>query len=52
MMRPVKFALKIGGILAAVVAAVIGVAIYTGKLNRPICWQLAQGYRGWVVMKF
>ena len=52
MMRLVKFALMIGGILAAVVAAVIGVAIYTGKLNRPICWQLAQGYRGWMVMKF
>ena len=51
-----KMILKVAGAIAGIAAAIfvvaIGMAIFTGKLARPISWRFPQGYRGWVVMEF
>jgi hypothetical protein len=47
-----KIAVTTAGVVVAIFILVVGVAIYTGKLARPLAWRFPQGYRGWVVMNF
>jgi hypothetical protein len=44
--------LKIVVGLLIVVFIIIGVAVLTGDLGRPILWEFSPGYRGWVVVEY
>lgn len=43
---------KVGGGLLIVVFIIVGLAVLTGNLGRPVLWQLSPGFRGWVVVEY